>query len=385
MLDAVLSRRRTMLVSAAIRMGYAWTVRRDEPRAWREIMSMAGVVNAILGPDREALRPSELVDQLSRYPLRRIAPEVFQDDPLGRLTVLEWDELSDDVYSDGCSAIVELLEQGDRGRGWMPSWTWLQQEIVQNEAFLKIKTGASDEDYVARRRFVIDTPAGPLEEIADQCCALGIQPPVRYVPLPPDRVHQGRYWWPCPVCRWPMRVSGVAVRCSYPSHNARYAIRSLEDGRGPKLRPVDDTVRRQPAARRVQFEGDRRTVCVELPAWRFIVVPGVDELALYKKWHGQEPLEVSLWPHQDAYDLKFAIASLGWALAIDLKDVASASALADEISRKPLAVKTVVLPDYRGMAQRQELQDLLPDYTVLLVDDVNKIVKKKLAEARRAQ
>ncbi|MCX5397178.1 hypothetical protein [Streptomyces sp. NBC_00102] len=384
MLDAVSSRRRTTLVSAAIRIGYAWTVRRDEPRAWREIMSMTGVVNSLLGPGRVALTPTELVDQLSRDPLRQIAPEVFEGDPLGWLTVLEWGELSDDVYSDGCSAIISLLEKGDRGRGWMPSWTWLQQEIVQNEAFLKIKTDASDADYVARRRFVIEYPAGELETIADQCSEAGIQPPVHYAPLPPDRVHEGRYWWPCPTCRWPMRVSGTTVRCSYRAHNAEYAIRSLEDGRPPKLRPRDDTVGRQPAARLLRTEGDRRTVCVDLPAWRYIVVPGVDELALYKKWHGKPLLDVSLWPHQDAYDLKFTIESLNWTLAVDLKDVASASVLADEIARKPLAAKTIVLPDHRGIAQRQELQDLLPDYTVLRVEDVNRIVKKKLSEARRA-
>lgn len=123
---------------------------------------------------------------------------------------------------------------------------------------------------------------------------------------------------------------------------------------------------------------------MELPVWRYIVVPGVDELALYKKWHGKPLLDVSLWPHQDAYDLKFTIESLNWKLAVDLKDVASASALADEIARKPLAAKTIVLPDHRGIAQRQELQDLLPDYTVLRVEDVNRIVKKKLSEARRA-
>ncbi|WP_030611676.1 hypothetical protein [Streptomyces sclerotialus] len=384
-LDAVMSRRRTMLISATIRLGYAWMVRRQEARAWREVMSMTGVVNSILGTGHEALTPAELVDQLSRHPLRRIAPEVFEDDPLGRVTVLEWGEISDDVYSDGCSAIVELLEKGDRGRGWLPTWTWLQHEIIENEAFLGLKVGASDMDYVVRRRFPIEHPAGEREAIADQCSDAGILPPVRYVPLPPDRAYQGCYWWPCPECRWPMRVNGTAVRCSYRTHNAAYAIRSLNGGQPPKLRPRDDTVRRQPAAKNVYAEGPRQTVCVEFPVWRYIVVPGIEELRLYKRWDGKPPLSVELWPRQDAYDIKFAIDELDWALTIDLKDVASASALADEIARKPLVAKTIVLPDHRGMAQRAELQDLLPDYTVLMVEDVNRIVKKKLAEARRAR
>ncbi|MFB6501327.1 hypothetical protein ACFYXP_32005 [Streptomyces sp. NPDC002466] len=385
MLDAVLSRRRTMLVSAAVRLGYAWSIRRGEPRAWREVMSMAGVVNSILGADREALMPAELVDHLSRGPLCRLAPEVFEGDPLGRITVLEWGEISDDVYSDGCSAIVELLERGDRGRGWMPTWTWMQHELVEREAFLGLKAGASDADYVVRRRFPIEHPAGERQAIADWCSKAGILPPVRYVPLPPDRAHEGRYWWPCPECRWPMRVNGASVRCSYRAHNAFYAIRSLPEGQPPKLRPRDDTVRRQPAAKVVRPDGNRQTVCVEFPVWRYIVVPGVEELKLYKRWDGKPPLTVELWPRQDAYDLRFAIKELDWTWAIDLKDVASAAALADEVAKKPLAAKTIVLPDHRGTAQRAELQDLLPDYSVLMVEDVNRIVRKKIAEARSAR
>ncbi len=371
------------MVSATVRLGYAWTIRREEPRAWREVMSMTGVVNSILGAGREALTPAELVDQLSRHPLRQLAPEVFEDDPLGRVTVLEWGEISDDVYSDGCSAIVELLERGDRGRGWMPTWTWMQHELVEQDAFLGLKAGASDADYVIRRRFSIEHPAGERGTIADLCSDAGILPPVRYVPLPPDRSHEGRYWWPCPVCHWPMRVNGASVRCSYQPHNAAYAIRSLPEGQPPKLRPRDDTVRRQPAAKIVHHDGDRQTVCVEFPVWRYIVVPGVEEIKLYKRWDGKLPMSVDLWPHQDAYDLRFAINELDWAWAIDLKDVASASALADEVAKKPLVAKTIVLPDHRGTAQREELQDLLPDYTVLMVEDVNRILKKKLGEARK--
>jgi hypothetical protein len=63
--------------------------------------------------------------------------------------------------------------------------------------------------------------------------------------------------------------------------------------------------------------------------------------------------------------------------------VASASALADKIRDKPLAAKTIVIPDHRGHGQKIELQDLLPDYTVWLVEDVNREVAKQLARARK--
>lgn len=372
------------MVSAVVRLGFSWTVRRDDTRAWREVMSMAGVVNSLLGANRVALTPAELVDHLSLHPLRSLSPEIFEDDPLGQVRVLERGEISDDIYTDGCSAIVELLEQGDRGRGWLPTWTWMQHELIERDAFLGLKAGGEAE-YVTRRHFTIEHPAGEREAIADRCSDAGILPPVTYAPLPSDRTHEGRYWWPCPVCRWPMRVSGPSVRCSYRPHNAAYATRHLSDGSPPKLRPRDDTVRRQPAARTVHLDGGRQTVCVEFPVWRYIVVPGVEELRLYKKWADTPPLVVELWPRQDAYDVRFAIEELDWEWALDLKDVASASALADEVTRKPLAAKTIVLPDHRGTAQRDELRGLLPDYTVLMVEDVNRAVRKKLAEARKAR
>ncbi len=382
MLDTALSRRRTKILTAAIRAAHAWTVRHEESRAWREIMSMTGVVNSLC-PQQRALTPAEFVDCLSR-PMSRLAPDVFENDPLGSLTVLEWDELSDDVWSDGCTAIMELLHKGDQGRGWLPSWTWTRQEAVQNEAFLAIKTGADDRLYVARRRFVVEHPVGGVGEIADLCVEAGIDMPVPYTPLPADRVHDGRWWWPCPVCKWPMRVNGSQVRCTYQYHQAHYSIRTgtTADGR-PRLQRRDPRVPRTPAARERRTQGPQRTVCVEHAVWRFIVVPGVEELRLYLKWHGKEPLEVALWPGRDLYDVEFTIACLGWSLAVDLKDVASASALADKIRDKPLAAKTIVIPDHRGHGQKIELQDLLPDYTVWLVEDVNREVAKQLARARK--
>ncbi|WP_103889002.1 restriction endonuclease-related protein [Actinacidiphila yanglinensis] len=372
-----------MVVSAAVRAGYAWSVRRSESRAWREIMSMTGVVNALRGAAVPALSPVEFVDRLSR-PLKQLAPDVFGDDRLGWITVLEWDELRDDVHSDGCSVIVDLLAEGDRGRGWLPSWTWLQQEVVQNEAFTQIKTGATEETYVARRRFVIDNPVGGAGSLADLCSQAGIAPPVPYVPIPPDRLYDGHYWWPCPTCRWPMRVTGASVRCSYLPHNAAYFVRD-SSGPTPRLRRRDETVPRQPGARRWVAAGEERTLCVELPVWRYMVVPGVEELALFTRWFGvSDLLDVALWPGQDAYDLRFEIASTNWTMALDLKDVASAGALADKVRSKPLAARTIVLPDHRGTAHQAELSDLLPGYEVLLVSDVHKAVGKALARARRS-
>ncbi|MFJ2805077.1 hypothetical protein [Kitasatospora sp. NPDC087271] len=380
--DAALGQQRMKILSAAIRAGYAWTVRHREPRAWREIMSMAGVVNALC-PQQEILTPAEFVRSLS-CPLGKLAPDVFDGDPLGQLTVLEWDELSDDVWSDGCTSVMELLQKGDRGRGWLPSWAWMRQEGVENEAFAGIREGANEHSYRARRRFVVENPAGGAGEILDLCAETGIDPPVLYVDLPADRVYGGRWWWACPKCRWPMRVDGHRVRCTYLYHQAHYTVRSepLTGGR-PQLLRRDSQVPRPPGARERRQQGPDRTVCVDFAVWRFIVVPGVEELALYRRWHGKPLLDVTLWPGLDIYDLEFAVESLGWTLSIDLKDVASATALAEKVRQKPLAANTIVLPDHRGPGQKAELQKLLPGYTVWLVEDVNKEISKQLARARR--
>jgi hypothetical protein len=51
-------------VTAAIRAGYAWSVRHDQPRAWREVARMTGVIMRAAGPGNGPVTPIELVAQL---------------------------------------------------------------------------------------------------------------------------------------------------------------------------------------------------------------------------------------------------------------------------------------------------------------------------------
>lgn len=48
-------------VTAAIRAGYAWSVRRYQPRAWREVARMTGVIMRAAGPGVGPVTPTELV------------------------------------------------------------------------------------------------------------------------------------------------------------------------------------------------------------------------------------------------------------------------------------------------------------------------------------
>lgn len=382
----VLQYHRRVLISAAVRAGYAHTCRYEEPAARREIARMTGVVMSVCGPGRGPNTPTMLVEALHQ-PLAQIAPELFLGSGMGDLTVLDDGELSDDVYAEGCEDIVELLSGGvDPARRWLPTWAWMHGELVELEAFQQINEGASEAEYTAHRYFVVKQPAGAERQLAELFSqAVGMRKSVRYVPIPADQVFRGKYWWPCPVCQWPMHVDESQVRCRFPLHNAVYFVRG-DSARGrPLLQRRDGGVPRQPAARPFHREGAQRSMCVETAVWRHIVISGVSEIYLFEYLEARkEPgIEVELWPGKDRYDLLIRVPATGWEMRVDVKDYACAVSLADKLRRKPPAARTIVIPDYRGEAQRDELVDLLPNLEVLLVSEVLKAVKAQVRKAGR--
>ncbi|MGW2087557.1 restriction endonuclease-related protein [Streptomyces sp. NPDC001880] len=348
----VLQYHRRALTSAAVRAGYAHTCRYEEPAARREIARMTGVVMSVCGPGRGPNTPTMLIEAL-HYPLAQIAPELFADSAMGSLKVLDGGELSDDVYAEGCEDIVELLSGGvDPARRWLPTWAWMHGELVEREVFSQ---------------------------------AVGMRKSVRYVPIPADQVFRGRCWWPCPVCQWPMHVDGEQVRCRFPLHNAAYFVRADSAKGRPMLQRRDGGVHRQPAARPFHREGPKRSMCVETAVWRHIVISGVSEIYLFERLEAfkERGVEVQLWPGKDRYDLLVRVPATGWELRIDVKDYGCAVSLADQLRRKPPAARIIVIPDYRGEAQRDELAELLPNLTVLRVSDVLKAAKTEVRKAGR--
>ncbi|MBE2997241.1 hypothetical protein IDM40_00785 [Nocardiopsis sp. HNM0947] len=389
--------RRDKVVTAAIRAGYAWAAFDAEKDAWQELARMAGVVMNACGPAQGPRTSSTLISSLSR-PLRQMAPGLFEDDPVGDLTVCSPDtsddgvQLSDDVFEYGCEHIVDLLEgeAGYRHNGWMPSWAWMRAEMVENRAFQTLDQGTTDQEYTAHRRFVIENPAGVRQRLAaDFSDVRGDKRQVRYGLIPPERTFEGAFWWPCPVCRWPMRVQDTEVHCQYAPHNAFYYIRAARQRGTPMLQPRDGAVPRQPKTQRFRSEGPDQTVCVEEGVWRYIVVPGISEVRLFDRLARLDSrgVEVDLWPSKDTYDLTVRIPALGWMKHLDLKDVTHAKHLAERIAAKPPAAPTLVIPDHRGEAQRRKLDDLLNPrhrYEVIMADDVLKEVRRRLRKVKNA-
>jgi len=351
-------RRRAQVVTAALRAGYAWSVRHDEIRAWRELAAMTGVVMNALGPGRGPVTPAELVAAL-RVPLRGLLPPLPSGagESVDEVVILDGEELTDTAYEVGCEYTEALFETSDPAKEWLPAWARQRAEQVERALFEELIQRGSDEEYTATRRFLVDCPAGADRELVQELNVRGALRVSAFGPVPDDRVFRWgdgwdeRCWWPCSVCRWPMRVRGSDVDCSFGPHQARYEIdpRTVHGGGPPRLRRRDSGG--PDAAPEPQPVGGAR--CVHFAAWRFVVVPGITEVRLGDALAALPGVKVRLWPGKDAYDLE-VIPPDGPPLTVDVKDHTTAGRIAE----RPPRADHVVVPLYRR-SQLGELSRLL--------------------------
>lgn len=350
-------------VTAAIRAGHAWSVRRERPEAWAEIARMTGVIMRACGPGRGPATPAELVAALRR-PLGTWLPGC--DAAARDLVVLDGDDqLTDATFEIGCDYTAEVLAgQDDPGAGWLPGWRVHRAEQIEKAAFQALLAGG-DEEYSRGRRFITEHPAGVLTELVAARSELGLPPLVPYGEIPGERQRDGS-WWPCPVCRWPMRVRGAMVRCDFPRHEAVYTVSSAP----PSLQPAGGA-RRAPKRRPVDG-----AVCVDESVWRFIVVPGVVEVRLHDRIAALPGVRAELYPRKDLYDIRVTSAGDGtWEFTLDVKDYASARALARKLEERPIAADHLVLPRYRS-DQAGELRRLLPGTGVSTEDQIYRRIRR---------
>lgn len=349
-------------VTAAIRAGHAWSVRRRRPEAWLEVARMTGVIMRACGPGRGPDTPAALVAALRR-PLREWLPGC--DETVADLVVLDADgELGEDTYEIGCDYTVELLTGlEDPGARWLPGWSVHRAEQIEKAAFQALLAG-SDEHYTRGRRFIVEHPAGDRTELTLARNRLGLPPLVAYEEIPVERRWRDR-WWPCPVCRWPMRVRASQVRCDFPRHDAVFAL----TGAGA-LQPLGG-VRRAPRAQTVDG-----AVCVDESVWRYFVVPGVVEVRLHDRIARIPGVHASLYPQKDVCDVAVWRDGAGsWEFTLDVKDYASARALARKLEDRPITAEWLVLPRYRR-GQVAELRRLLPDVSVTTEDGIYQRIRR---------
>lgn len=347
------------VVAAALRAAYAWSVRDVHGNAaMLEIARMTGVVMEVHGPGRGPATPAELVGRL-RHPLNGLleATKGWASE-LGGVELLD-DEgrLTPDAYDLVCEHVVPLSDSVG-SRPWLPQWATMHSEQIRQRVFTSMIATTKQEEYVATRRFLVQYPAGNLQEMVERRDREG---GIRlaqggYREIPEEQVHRGAdgrgWWWPCPDCLWPMAISAArstgktgktrsadavrsagTVRCRYRPHSAVY---DLLPGSRPALRRRDEGPRlatpvAQPA------EGAK---CVDAGVWRFVVVPGVSELRIADA-AARAGATVLLWPLLDRFDLHVTAGQEK--LAVDVKECLSLSSLIDRLRTRPPSA-AVLLP-----------------------------------------
>lgn len=257
--------------------------------------------------------------------------------------------------SDGAAAVISDRE--------------FQAELDQETVFTLLRKQGEQAVYEAGRTDLIRRPAGPVHELAE----LRLPPLVVdfYRDIPYDSAYRG-WWFPCPICRWPMRITvrnnaGTTVgaaRCWHAPHaemGASYLFSVPADAGAPRLLPEPEPVR--PTGREAVLYPDLGEVPAALPTeghkaltrgiWRYTTIPGLPELALHDKLAARG-LKVSLWPGLDAFDLLVEVGpkqGRKTSFKVDIKDYTSARTLAELIHAQEGdrgGADWLVVPDHHG-------------------------------------
>jgi pPIWI_RE three-gene island domain Y/REase associating with pPIWI_RE len=361
--------RRAVVTTAALRSAVAWSRRAGEARAWREVARMTGVIMNARGPGIGPVTPAELVALLHR-PLGYLLPSVDEPSALDAVTLLDADgELSEAAMEIACDYNHALFDGRDPATEWLPRWAWQRAEQVERQAFQSLVQAGDQVAYTASRRFVVERPAGDWQTLAEERtnskAYRGARLVAEYAPIPSERTFRfgsgdaGVCWWPCPVCRWPMRIQQQSVKCTYGPHQARFRITSPASAAdaAPALVKTSAARLRTPPAHPVA--GAR---CVDPAVWRFITVAGIPELLLERRLKGIAGVEVKMWPVKDTFDA-LVTAPDGHAWTVDVKDHTDAGRIADD----PPAAQHVVVPGYRK-GQVSQLARMLPGKQVWTID-----------------
>ncbi len=358
---------RAVVSTAALRSAVAWSRRASEERAWREVARMTGVIMNARGPGDSPATPAELIASLRR-PLGELLPPACEPSALDSAILLEDDELTDAAMEIACDYNHALFHSRDPATEWLPRWAWQRAEQVERQLFQSLIQSGSQAAYASSRRFVIERPAGNWRELTElrngSDAYQGARQVADYVAITPERIFKfasgdAGAWWPCPVCRWPMRVQEQTVQCTYGPHQARFRIagRVVAGGSAPALVKTSAARLRTPQARPVA--GSR---CVDPAVWRFITVPGIPELELERKLGGIAGVDVQMWPVKDTFDALVTAAD-GYQWTVDVKDHADAARIASD----PPAADHVVVPGYRK-GQVNQLSKMLPGKRVWTIE-----------------
>lgn len=241
-----------------------------------------------------------------------------------------------------------------------------REEVEQETVYQALSKQGVQSIYENGRKDLIRTPAGHTDDLAD----LRLPPSVAdfYQEIPYGSTHQG-WWYPCPICRWPMRlvlrksasILTGSARCWHTPHaemGASYLFRPTSDGSAAALRP--ESRPDPPTGPESVLFPDIDAIPEPTPVdkhkalvrgvWRYTTVPGIPELALRDQMY-ERGLAAELWPSLDAYDLRVTVPGVGKPFKVDVKDYTSATTLGSLIHAQEGdrgGAEWLVVPDYRA-------------------------------------
>ncbi|BDU04545.1 hypothetical protein FMUBM48_08080 [Nocardia cyriacigeorgica] len=358
---------RSRVMRAALRAAEAQTVPGIEPVDRLKVLREChGEVLAVRGPGSplsfEDFRRAVAED------LSRLLPDGVASDEFEQLSSIDQghiDPTAFDIAAEEQMVLKHVLRKA-RGSGRLASTSELQSEIEQEMVYTYLRKPGEQRAYEAGRSALIKHPYYPAEDLCD--LAIPVSVGEYYQPIPFGSLFRG-WWFPCPICRWPMRITAGADRhvrgakCWHQPHTdmgAIYLIDSTVKDRAPQLIP--EHVVEPPEGSAAVLHPNLGTIPAALPAdgyralvrgvWRYTTIPGIPELALYHALNARG-LKVELWPGLDAYDLRVVVGeeSCERVYAVDIKDFTSARTLGELIHAQEGdagGADWLVVPDHRA-------------------------------------
>jgi hypothetical protein len=309
------------------------------------LMDCLGVLAAV-SPPGHVMTLGQLRAGLSR-PMRDMLPPGIDAGMTGDVVLLEPSgALSPEAEDVAREHFVECtaLEQ---------HWTHRRVRVEQEEQRLyqELRT-LGDDGYSRARGLLTDHASGNLRVLRREWDTLwprfGSYEPVSEWPW----AQLDGWWFACPVCKWPMRVTKVGaiatVQCeAHAPRGIRYTARAdAPDNGPPTLQPSGKGVPDAPGQ-----SATASYMAVSRAVWRFVTLPGVLECELRDHAEGLGA-QVSMWPERDSYDVQIKTGTREW--RIDAKAWASPVKLLDALKDHPPGERPlyIVLPDHQRPACR---------------------------------
>ncbi|MGF1426563.1 hypothetical protein [Kitasatospora sp. LaBMicrA B282] len=357
----------------------------------RTLMDSHGEVLAARGPGHPLTFESfmtMLADDLAGLLPDGVSPEemagvhLINDDGLFEEDLFDLDQEQREV-----ARAVQKATQGGRST----SLAEIEQEMDQVTVNSGLRKRGTQEAYAKGRADLSRMPAGT--EAAVRRLNLPSVVGQYYRPVSFAALYE-QWWFACPVCRWPMKVTrhrsrksaSGRVQCFYRPHaelmGASYTFKIPAAGKPPTLIPGSPPPAFTGAAS-VLAPDLRGPVPKPMPSagyvalargpWRYTTIPGLLEIALYDALIARGfaaapeshmsraalgaddncPGSVTLWPFLDTYDLHVDV----WlpdgrtqSFQLDVKDFTSEMLLAKKIQADGGDVggaEWIVVPDHR--------------------------------------